>query len=159
MLFFKKKEKEPEEASNDKTQHAKNDIINSAVFGELEYDNLWRGTTEIGLFGEIRTIKLYIYIDYDEPIGSIQESAYRQFLSKRIEIEKSVETELYNAYNLDKSFCLKDRFVPDKFHIHPDGRCGISFMDKNADEGFSDQYIVVSIIPDVSYFGSEDDYI
>lgn len=157
MLFFKKKG--VKEITNGETQHTKKDIIKSAVFGELEYDNLWRGTTEIGLFGEIQTIKLYIYIDYDEPIRTIQESAYNQFLAKRIEIEKSVETELRNAYHLDESFRLEKRFVPDKFHIHPDGRCGISFMDKNADEGFSDQYIVVSIIPDISYFGSEDDYI
>ena len=65
-MFFKKAKKEKQE----------NETINNAVFGELEYiDCAWEGYSVSSLFGEEKTIDLYVYADEDEKtIGEHQES-------------------------------------------------------------------------------------
>ena len=35
----------------------------------------------------------------------------------------------------------------------------ISLTDLQAKEGFSDRHVVAELLPDVQYFGSEDDYV
>jgi len=53
---------------------------------------------------------------------------------------------------------LRSRFTPEALIVLWDGNCGISFRDKTEPEGISSELIVVTILPKVEFFGSEDDY-
>jgi hypothetical protein len=66
-----------------------------AVFGELEFiDCAWEGYSVSSLFGEEKTIDLYVYADENEKIiKEAQEKVYLNYLKYRIEIEEAVRKE------------------------------------------------------------------
>ena len=97
-MFFKKAKKEKQE----------NETINNAVFGELEYiDCAWEGYSVSSLFGEEKTIDLYVYADEDEKtIGEHQEKVYQNYLRNRIEIEDAVRKVIFREFKLPYVFDL-----------------------------------------------------
>ena len=74
-MFFKRSKKKKQE----------NETIDHAVFGELEYvDCAWEGYSVSSLFGEEKTIDLYVYADEDEKtIEEHQEKVYQNYLRDR----------------------------------------------------------------------------
>ena len=73
-MFFKREKKMKKE----------NETMSSAVFGELEFiDCAWEGDSVSSLFGEEKTIGLYVYADEDEKtIEEQQEEVYLNYLRK-----------------------------------------------------------------------------
>ena len=73
-------------------------------------------------------------------------------------VNNVIVRELYAAYELDKSFDLKSRFQPSKLIICQYGDCGLYFRDNSEIRGSSAAQVVVTILPNIECFGSEDDY-
>ena len=162
MLFFKKKtNKVQSEPANNKIRL--NTEVTDEVFGRLVYScvGLWKGFIETELFGIKSTVKVLIYTEEDdgEYVESEQQQAFRKYLSCKNEIDPLIESELRRGYGLDDSFVLSDRFIFDSIHIHSGGDFGFSFIDNTAPEGRSDRNMVVTVIPEVSFFGDEDDFV
>ncbi len=162
MLFFKKKPNnvQSEPATNKISLHTE---VRDEVFGRLIYIGvgLWKGFIETELFGIKSTVTVLIYTEEDEGeyVEPEQQQSFREYLSRKKEIDPIIESELRRGYDLDDNFVLSDRFVFDSIHIHSGGDFGFSFTDNNATEGFSNRNVIVCVMPEVSYFGDEDDYV
>ena len=128
------------------------------VFGRLEYKYVWKGNMEIEFFGKKYKVKVLIDTEDYEPVETEQEEAFREYLSRKEELDALIASELRKGYNLDENFDLWDRFELNKILIHSGGDFGFSFIDHNAEEGWSNRDEVVTVIPEVSYFGDEDDF-
>ncbi len=73
-----------------KKEKVENETTNNAVFGELEFIDCAReGDSVSSLFGEEKTINLYVYVDEDEKnIEEKQEKVYQNYLLNRQDIKK-----------------------------------------------------------------------
>lgn len=125
---------------------------------KLIYTSLWKGHIEIGLFGKKNTVKVLIDTEDNEPVEPEQEEAFREYLSRKEELDALIISELRKGYGLDENFDLCKRFELNKLLIHSGGDFGFSFIDHNAEEGWSNRDVVVTVLPEVSYFGDEDDF-
>lgn len=162
-MFFRKKK-----TNKDQSEHAANKIplyteVEDEVFGRLVYSciGLWKGFIETEMFGIKSTVKVLIYTEEDdsEYVEPEQQQAFREYLSRKEEIDPLIGSELRRGYDLDDSFVLSDRFEFDSIHILTGGDVGFSFIDNTAEEGWSNRNVVVNVIPVVSYFGDEDDFV
>lgn len=150
-MFFKKAKKEKQE----------NETINNAVFGELEYvDCAWEGYSVSSLFGEEKTIDLYVYADEDDKIiEEHQEKVYQNYLRCRIEIEEAVRKVIFKEFDLPNDFDLSSRFRVSSIIVTYDGNCGISIVDNTYDMGHNRFKFVVETEPDYEFTDSEEYYI
>ena len=160
-MFFRKK------SDKDQSEQATNKIplyteLDDEVFGRLVYSciGLWKGFIETELFGIKSTVKVLIYTEEDdsEYVEPEQQQAFREYLSRKEELDALIISELRKGYGLDESFDLCKRFELNKLIIHSGGDFGFSFIDHNAEEGWSNRDVVVTVLPEVSYFGDEDDF-
>ncbi len=68
------------------------------LFGEIVYEDLWIGTTEVTMFGENRKILLNIYGEENEEINSNQRDAFSQFKANMPSIVKESEDKILEYY-------------------------------------------------------------
>ena len=150
-MFFKKAKKEKQE----------NETINNAVFGELEYiDCAWEGYSVSSLFGEEKTIGLYVYADEDDKIiGEHQEKVYQDYLKNRIEIEDAVRKVIFREFKLPYDFDLTSRFRVSSIIVTCDGNCGLAIVDTTYEMGHNRFKFVVETEPDYEFTDSEEYYI
>lgn len=150
-MFFKKAKKEKQE----------NETINNAVFGELEYiDCAWEGYSVSSLFGEEKTIDLYVYADEDDKIiGEHQEKVYQDYLRNRIEIEDAVRKVIFREFKLPYDFDLTSRFRVSSIIVTCDGNCGLAIVDTTYEMGHNRFKFVVETEPDYEFTDSEEYYI
>lgn len=150
-MFFKKAKKEKQE----------NETINNAVFGELEYvDCAWEGYSVSSLFGEEKTIDLYVYADEDEKIiEEHQEKVYQDYLKNRIEIEDAVRKVIFREFKLPNDFDLTSRFRISSIIVTCDGNCGLAIVDTTYEMGHNRFKFVVETEPDYEFTDSEEYYI
>ena len=150
-MFFKKAKKEKQE----------NETINNAVFGELEYiDCAWEGYSVSSLFGEEKTIDLYVYADEDDKIiGKHQEKVYQDYLRNRIEIEDAVRKVIFREFKLPYDFDLTSRFRISSIIVTCDGNCGLAIVDNTYEMGHNRFKFVVETEPDYEFTDSEEYYI
>lgn len=150
-MFFKKAKKEKQE----------NETINNAVFGELEYiDCAWEGYSVSSLFGEEKTIDLYVYADEDDKIiGEHQEKVYQDYLKNRIEIEDAVRKVIFREFKLPYDFDLTSRFRVSSIIVTCDGNCGLAIVDTTYEMGHNRFKFVVETEPDYEFTDSEEYYI
>ena len=150
-MFFKKAKKEKQE----------NETINNAVFGELEYiDCAWEGYSVSSLFGEEKTIDLYVYADEDDKIiGEHQEKVYQNYLRNRIEIEDAVRKVIFREFKLPYDFDLTSRFRISSIIVTCDGNCGLAIVDTTYEMGHNRFKFVVETEPDYEFTDSEEYYI
>ena len=111
MLFFKKKpNKDQSEPETNKIPL--NTEVTDEVFGKLVYScvGLWKGFIETDLFGIKSTVKVLIYTEEDdgEYVEPVQQQAFREYLSRKNEIDPLIESELRRGYGLDDSFVLRN---------------------------------------------------
>lgn len=153
-MFFIKSKKE-------KNKPIENDIINNAVFGELEYiDCAWEGDSVSSLFGEEKTIGLYVYADEDEKIiGEHQEKVYQNYLRYRIEIEDAVRKVIFREFKLPYDFDLTSRFRVSSIIVTCDSNCGLAIIDNTYEMGHNRFKFVVETEPDYEFTDSEEYYI
>ena len=150
-MFFKKAKKEKQE----------NETINNAVFGELEYiDCAWEGYSVSSLFGEEKTIDLYVYADEDDKIiGEHQERVYQDYLKNRIEIEDAVRKVIFREFKLPYDFDLTSRFRVSSIIVTCDGNYGLAIVDNTYEMGHNRFKFVVETDPDYEFTDSEEYYI
>ena len=150
-MFFKKAKKEKQE----------NETINNAVFGELEYiDCAWEGDSVSSLFGEEKTIDLYVYADEDDKIiGEHQEKVYQDYLKNRIEIEDAVRKVIFREFKLPYDFDLTSRFRISSIIVTCDGNCGLAIVDNTYEMGHNRFKFVVETEPDYEFTDPEEYYV
>lgn len=150
-MFFKKAKKEKQE----------NETINNAVFGELEYiDCAWEGYSVSSLFGEEKTIDLYVYADEDDKIiEEHQEKVYQNYLRYRTEIEDAVRKVIFREFKLPYDFDLTSRFRVSSIIVTCDGNCGLAIVDNTYEMGHNRFKFVVETEPDYEFTDSEEYYI
>lgn len=73
-------------------------IMTNKIFGELIYDFIWEGETEINLFNEEYKIKLGIDDEDEVGISSIQEETFTYFKNNEKVICEKIEETIYNYY-------------------------------------------------------------
>ena len=147
-MFFKKAKKEKQE----------NETINNAVFGEIEYiDCAWEGYSVSSLFGEEKTIDLYVYADEDDKIiEEHQEKVYQNYLRYRIEIEDAVRKVIFREFKLPYDFDLTSRFSVSSIIVTCDGNCGLAIVDTTYEMGHNRFKFVVETEPDYEFTDSEE---
>jgi hypothetical protein len=150
-MFFRKEKKVKKE----------NEIMTNAVFGDLEFiDCAWEGDSVSSLFGEEKTINLYVYVDEDEKtIDEKQEKVYQNYLRNRIEIEDAVRKVIFREFKLPNDFDLSSRFRASSIIVTYDGNCGISIVDNTYEMGHNRFKFVVETEPDYEFTNSEEYYL
>ena len=68
------------------------------LFGEIVYEDLWIGTTEITMFGKNQKISLNIYGEENEEITPNQRDAFSQFKVNMPNIVKESEEKIFEYY-------------------------------------------------------------
>ncbi len=147
-MFFKKTKMKKQE----------NETINNAVFGELEYvDCAWEGYSVSSLFGEEKTIDLFVYADEDDKIiGEHQEKVYQDYLKNRIEIEDAVRKVIFREFKLPYDFDLTSRFRVSSIIVTCDGNCGLAIVDTTYEMGHNRFKFVVEIEPNYEFTDSDE---
>ena len=150
-MFFRKEKKVKKE----------NKIMTNAVFGDLEFiDCAWEGDSVSSLFGEEKTINLYVYVDEDEKnIEEQQEKVYQNYLRNRIEIEDAVRKVIFREFKLPNDFDLSSRFRASSIIVTYDGNCGISIVDNTYEMGHNRFKFVIETEPDYEFTNSEEYYL
>ena len=135
--------------------------MTNAVFGDLEFiDCAWEGDSVSSLFGEEKTINLYVYVDEDEKtIEEQQEKVYQNYLRNRIEIEDAVRKVIFREFKLPNDFDLSSRFRASSIIVTYDGNCGISIVDNTYEMGHNRFKFVVETEPDYEFTNSEEYYL
>lgn len=142
-----------------KTQKEEPETMSHPEMGELSFIGFWKGSCTCNIFGNESLISLYVFVEDDSKYEmSIQENSYKYYYENMDFVNNVIVRELYAAYELDKSFDLQSRFQPSKLIIGQYGDCGLSFRDNSEIRGSSAAQVVVTILPNIEYFGSEDDY-
>ena len=122
-------------------------------------DDSYRGSVSYTIFHKSNTIKLYFFADNDEKnLTKEHIELYKSIIENMNFNDDNIVNELKNYYKIDDYKTIEERFRPISIMIFDGGRTGIVFEDLNAEEGWSDREIVVEIKPDISYFGSVEDY-
>lgn len=147
-MFFKKTKMKKQE----------NETINNAVFGELEYvDCAWEGYSVSSLFGEEKTIDLFVYADEDDKIiGEHQEKVYQDYLKNRIEVEDAVRKVIFREFKLPYDFDLTSRFRVSSIIVTCDGNCGLAIVDTTYEMGHNRFKFVVEIEPNYEFTDSDE---
>lgn len=150
-MFFRKPKKGKEE----------NETINNEVFGELEFiDCAWEGYSVSSLFGEEKTVNLYVYADEDEKIiEENQEKVYQNYIRNRTEIEEAVRKVIFKEFKLPEDFDLSSRFRESSIIVTCDGNCGIAIVDNTYEMGHNRFKFVVETEPDYEFTDSEEYYL
>lgn len=78
------------------------------IFGQLEYDFLWEGTTKITMFGENYEIGIGIEGEEEDGITELQKDTYINFMKNETEIIENVCNEIMKYY---KHMC---QYEPEK---------------------------------------------
>lgn len=135
--------------------------MTNAVFGDLEFvDCAWEGDSVSSLFGEEKTINLYVYVDEDEKtIDEKQEKVYQNYLRNRIEIEDAVRKVIFREFKLPNDFDLSSRFRASSIIVTYDVNCGISIVDNTYEMGHNRFKFVVETEPDYEFTNSEEYYL
>ena len=130
-------------------------------FGDLEFiDCAWEGDSVSSLFGEEKTINLYVYVDEDDKIiEEHQEKVYQNYLRNRIEIEDAVRKVIFREFKLPNDFDLSSRFRASSIIVTYDGNCGISIVDNTYEMGHNRFKFVVETEPDYEFTNSEEYYL
>ena len=141
-----------------KKEKVENETTNNAVFGELEFiDCAWEGDSVSSLFGEEKTINLYVYVDEDEKIiEDYQEKVYQNYLQNRPEIEEAVRKVIFKEFKLSEDFDLSSRFRASSIIVTCEGNCGISIVDNTYEMGHNRFKFVVETEPDYEFTDSEE---
>ncbi len=144
-----------------KREKVENEMANNAVFGELEFiDCAWEGDSVSSLFGEEKTINLYVYVDEDEKsIEENQEKVYQNYLLNRQEIEEAVRKVIFREFKLSEDFDLSSRFRASSIIVTCDGNCGIAIVDNTYEMGHNRFKFVIETKPDYEFTDSEEYYI
>lgn len=130
------------------------------LMGELQFQGVWLGRIECMIYNFSSIITLIIYVDEDfKDDFTVQERSYIYYRDNMDKINAEVRAVLLETYDIEELSVLQDRFEPTSFIINQNGDCAFSFRDKEEPRGFSSAQIVVTVTPNVEYFGSEDDYI
>ena len=147
-MFFRKEKKVKKE----------NETMTHAVFGELEFiDCAWEGYSVSSLFGEEKTIDLYVYADEDEKIiEENQEKVYLNYLKYRIEIEGAVRKVIFREFDLPHDFDLTSRFRVSSIIVTYDGVCGLAIVDNTYEMGHNRFKFVIETEPDYEFTDSEE---
>ena len=155
-MFFKKAKMKKEE-----NKKPENVTTYNAVFGELEYiDCAWEGYSVSSLFGEEKTIDMYVYADEDEKIiEAAQEKVYQNYLRYRIEIEEAVRKVIFREFVLPYDFDLTSRFRVSSVIVTEGGICGLAIVDNTYDMGHNRFKFVVETEPDYEFTDSEEYFI
>ncbi|ADU22062.1 DUF6985 domain-containing protein [Ruminococcus albus] len=150
-MFFRKPKKEKKE----------NEKITNSVFGDLEFiDCAWEGDSVSSLFGEEKTIDLYVYADEDEKIiEENQEKVYQNYIRNRTEIEEAVRKVIFKEFKLPEDFDLSSRFRESSIIVTCDGNCGIAIVDNTYEMGHNRFKFVVETEPDYEFTDSEEYYL
>ncbi len=135
--------------------------MTNAVFGDLEFiDCAWEGDSVSSLFGEEKTINLYVYVDEDEKsIEENQEKGYQNYLQNRQEIEEAVRKVIFKEFKLSEDFDLSSRFRASSIIVTCDGNCGIAIVDNTYEMGHNRFKFVIETKPDYEFTDSEEYYI
>jgi hypothetical protein len=135
--------------------------MTNAVFGDLEFiDCAWEGDSVSSLFGEEKTINLYVYVDEDEKtIEEQQEKVYQNYLRNRIEIEDAVRKVIFREFKLPNDFDLSSRFRASSIIVTYDGNCGISIVDNTYEMGHNRFKFVIETEPEYEFTDSEEYYL
>lgn len=72
--------------------------MNHHIFGELQYDYVWRRDYQINIFSETTEGKLNIYGEEGEDIENIQVDAFLEFEKNKSRLCDEIEQALYNYY-------------------------------------------------------------
>ena len=146
-MFFRKEKKVKKE----------NETMTHTVFGELEFiDCAWEGDSVSSLFGEEKTIDLYVYVDEDEKIiGENQETVYQNYLRNRIEIEDAVRKVIFREFKLPYDFDLTSRFRVSSIIVTYDGVCGLAIVDNTYQMGHNRFKFVIETEPNYDFTDSE----
>lgn len=72
-------------------------MIKDELFGEIFYEDLWLGKTEINMFGKAKEIILNIYGE-EEKISLNQREAFSQFKANMFSIVKASEDKIFEYY-------------------------------------------------------------
>ena len=144
-----------------KKEKVENETTNNAVFGELEFiDCAWEGDSVSSLFGEEKTINLYVYVDeYEKTIDEKQEKVYQNYLRNRIEIEDAVRKVIFREFKLPNDFDLSSRLRASSIIVTYDVNCGISIVDNTYEMGHNRFKFVVETEPDYEFTNSEEYYL
>ena len=108
--------------------------------------------------------------EYNIPVNLVQddfdvfnkdafEGLYKQYSSNKEDLDKKIVNELVKHYELKDENAAYSRFEPKWLYLFENGSSGLTFLDKEIDEGWSDQYIVVEITPELCWYGPEEEYI
>ena len=147
-MFFRKEKKVKKE----------NETMTHTVFGKLEFiDCAWEGDSVSSLFGEEKTIDLYVYVDEDEKIiGESQEKVYQNYLRDRIEIEDAVRKVIFREFKLPYDFDLTSRFRVSSIIVTYDGVCGLAIVDNTYQMGHNRFKFVIETEPNYDFTDSEE---
>ena len=135
--------------------------MTNAVFFFFQFiDCAWEGDSVSSLFGEEKTINLYVYVDEDEKtIEEQQEKVYQNYLRNRTEIEDAVRKVIFREFKLPNDFDLSSRFRASSIIVTYDGNCGISIVDNTYEMGHNRFKFVVETEPDYEFTNSEEYYL
>lgn len=119
----------------------------------------FRGSISYTIFHKSNAIKLYFFADNDEQeLTKEHLDIYNSIIEDMTNNDDNIVNQLKNYYKIDNYETIVERFRPISIMIFDGGHAGIVFEDLNVEEGWSDREIVVEIKPNISYFGSVDDY-
>jgi len=103
-------------------------------FGELEFQNGWKGEDKITIWGKEYSIvvKFSAYYEKDEITENQTESATR-FIKNKKEVLQNIE-KMLTENNASMS---KEEYIPSMLLFERDGSYGLTFDEKNgAEDGF-----------------------
>lgn len=132
-----------------------------SIMGGLEhYTGYYIGSIESTIFDKKENIELCVYEDDEIETGLTKEhiKTYKYIIENRKKIENEIVNELEKCYEIEDIEKTKNKFRPTSIIIFSNGNSGMEFDDLDEPEGISSKKIVVEITPNISYFGSVDDY-
>ncbi|MDE6784200.1 MAG: hypothetical protein K2J26_02330 [Ruminococcus sp.] len=132
--------------------------INQAM-GKLRFIGPWVGKMSFPFESAMNQLDLYIYVDEDDKYNfQRQENVFKFLKGNQVALSQKIQSVIRVAYDLNIDFSLSSRFTPNSIFIQMNGDCGISFNDNNLDLEVSPECFVITIYPEVEYFGSVEDY-
>lgn len=132
-----------------------------SIMGGLEHHTgYYTGIIESTIFDKKENIELYIYENDEIGTGLTKKhiKTYKYIIENKKKIENEIVNELKKCYEIEDVKKTKNKFRPSSIIIFSNGSSGMELEDLDEPEGISSRKIVVEITPNISYFGSADDY-
>ncbi len=129
------------------------------IMGELKFIGPWVGKVNFPFEDSLHQMNLYVYVDEDDKYNlHVQENAFNYLITNQDGLSRKIQDVIRAAYNLDIKYSLCERFTPDSIFIQMNGDCGISFNDNSMELEVSPECFVITIYPEITYFGFVEDY-